>query len=184
MGNAFAIIVLLALILLPPSARASQTDERLDTLFGRLQVSDNNGEAAALTQQIWEIWHQSDNDVVYDLMSKGIEEMSIGNYDVALSAFKKVVEVEPKFAEGWNKRATVYYLMQEYESSIRDIERTLELEPRHFGALSGLGLIFLAMGNEGAALEAFEAALKVNPHLPGARTRAEQLRRRIRSKSF
>ncbi len=184
MGYSFTTLILLALLSLAPSACASQTDERLDTLFRRLQTTDDNGEAAALTQLIWEIWHQSDYDVVNDLMSKGIEEISLGNYDAALAAFNKVVEVDPHFAEGWNKRATVYYLMQEYEPSIRDIERTLELEPRHFGALSGLGLIFFAIDNEGAALKALEAALKVNPHLPGARTRAEQLRRRLRNKSF
>ena len=155
MGYSFTTLILLALLSLAPSARASQTDERLDTLFRRLQTTDENGEAAALPQLIWEIWHQSDYDVVNDLMSKGIEEISLGNYDAALAAFNKVVEVDPHFAEGWNKRATVYYLMQKYEPSIRDIKRTLELEPRHFGALSGLGLIFFAIGNEGAALEAF-----------------------------
>jgi len=78
----------------------------------------------------------------------------------------------------------VYYVMGKYKVSIRDIERTLALEPRHFGALSGLGLIFLAIGNDGAALGAFEAALKVNPHMPGPRTNAAELRQRQRSKSF
>ena len=184
MGYFFAATGLLALVSLVSPAVASQADERLDGIFAHLQTTGDDSEAAALTQLIWEIWHQSDNDTVNDFMSKGIEEMSIRNYRAALAAFNTVVEIEPNFAEGWNKRATVYYLMREYELSVHDLERTLALEPRHFGALSGLGLVFLAIGNEGAALKAFEAALKVNPHMPGAQTHAEQLRRLLRSKSF
>jgi len=183
-GYFFVAISMLALMSLAHPVGGSQTDERLDTLFGRLKTTDNNAEGAGLTQLIWEIWHQSDNDIVNDLMSEGIGEMSVRNYERALTVFNEVVEIAPDFAEGWNKRATVYYLMGKYKASIRDIERTLALEPRHFGALSGLGLIFLAVGNDGAALEAFEAALKVNPHMPGPRTNAEELRQRLRSKSF
>ncbi len=184
MGYFFVAISMLAFISLAPPVGGSQTDERLDTLFGRLKTTDNNAEGADLTQLIWEIWHQSDNDVVNDLMSEGIGEMSVRNYERALTVFNEVVEIDPDFAEGWNKRATVYYLLGKYKASMRDIERTLTLEPRHFGALSGLGLIFLAIGNDGAALEAFEAALKVNPHMPGLRTQVKDLRKSIRKKSF
>ena len=184
MGYFFVAISMLALMSLAPPVRGSQTDERLGTLFDRLKTTDNNVEGAVLTQLIWDVWHESDNAVVKDLMSEGIREISVRNYDAALTAFNKMVEVEPDFAEGWNKRATVYYLMGRYKASIQDIERTLALEPRHFGALSGLGLIFLAIGNDAAALKAFEAALKVNPNLPGPRTHAEELRQRLRSKSF
>jgi len=183
-GYFFVAISMLALISLAPPVGGSQTDERLDTLFGRLKTTDNDAEGAGLTQLIWEIWHQSDNDIVNDLMSEGIGEMSVRNYERALTTFNEVVEIAPEFAEGWNKRATVYYVMGKYKASIRDIERTLALEPRHFGALSGMGLNFLAIGNDGAALKAFEAALKVNPHMPGPRTHAEELRQRLRSESF
>ena len=144
---------------LAPPVGGSQTDERLDTIFSRIKTTDSTAEGAALAELTWEIWLQSDNDNVNELMSKGIEEMSVRNYQAALTAFNKIVEIDPEFAEGWNKRATVYYLMGEYEASISDIQRTLTLEPRHFGALSGLGLISFAIGNESAALNAFEAAL-------------------------
>ena len=184
MGYFFVALSMLVLMSLAPPAGGSQTDERLDALFGRLKTTDNNAEGAVLTQMIWEIWHQSDNDVVNELMSEGIGEMSVRNYERALTVFNEVVKIDPDFAEGWNKRATVYYLMGKYQASLRDIEQTLTLERRHFGALSGLGLIFLAIGNDGAALEAFEAALKVNPHMPGPRTNAEELRQRQRRKSF
>ncbi len=117
-------------------------------------------------------------------MAQGIEAMSRGNYEAALSAFSRVVEAEPDFAEGWNKRATVYYLMGDFGASVRDVERTLTLEPRHFGALSGLGLIYLVVGEDLPALKAFEAALEVNPYLRGARKHSEELRRRLLKNSI
>ncbi len=184
MGYFFIAISLFALISLAPPVEGGQTDERLETIFHRLKTTDNNLEGVMLTQLIWDIWHQSDNDNVSDLMSEGIREISIRNYEAALTTFNEMVEIDPDFAEGWNKRATVYYLMGKYKASIHDIHRTLALEPRHFGALSGLGLVSLAIGNNGAALKAFEAALKVNPHMPGPRTHAEELRQRLRSESF
>jgi tetratricopeptide (TPR) repeat protein len=101
-----------------------------------------------------------------------------------VDTFSEVIKLEPDLAEAWNKRATVYYLMGEYEASVRDIERTLALESRHFGALSGLGFIYLSHGEDRAAIEAFEAALEINPYLPGARTRVEELRRRQRRKAI
>ncbi len=182
MGRVVTVTVLAAVVLLATAALAGQTDHRLDALFDRLQTTDSEAEAAALTSQVWAIWHQSDSALVNAFMSDGIEEMSRRNYKEALAAFNKVVEADPDFAEGWNKRATVYYLMGEYVASVRDIERTLTLEPRHFGALSGLGLIYLALGEDSAALKAFEAALKVNPHLPGARAHAAELRRHLHGK--
>lgn len=163
---------------------AGQTDKRLDAIFERIKATDNSAEGAELATRVWEIWLQSDNDTVNELMSRGIEAMSVQNYEVALASFDKMVEIDPEFAEGWNKRATVYYLMGQYQASLRDIKQTLALEPRHFGALSGMGLVFLAMGNDAAALKAFEAALKVNPHMAGPRINAEELRQRLRSESF
>ncbi len=179
-----AAIVLAAVVALAPAARAGQADERLDVLFDRLKTTDSEVEAAALTRQIWVIWGHSASDVVNAFMARGVEAMSRCNYETALAAFSKVVETEPNFAEGWNKRATVHYLMGDYAASVQDVERTLTLEPRHFGALSGLGLIYLTVGDDLAALKAFEAALTVNPYLPGARTHVDQLRRRLRKNSI
>jgi tetratricopeptide (TPR) repeat protein len=86
----------------------------------------------------------------------------------------------PSFAEGWNKRATVYYLMGDFKASVGDIEHTLELEPRHFGALSGLGLIYMNMGKDQAALRAFRKTLEINPHLPAIRERADELAKKLK----
>ena len=184
MGRLIAAIVVVAMAWLVPATWVGQTDERLDALFDRLKTTDSETEAVTLTYQIWMIWRESESDVVNTLMTRGIEETSHRDYEAAVTTFSQVIELEPGLAEGWNRRATVYYLMGEYEASVRDIERTLALEPRHFGALSGLGFIYLRLGDDQAALQAFEAALKINPYLPGARARAEELRRRQRRESI
>jgi tetratricopeptide (TPR) repeat protein len=105
--------------------------------------------------------------------------MAEGRYPVALDRFDRLVEQVPDFAEGWNKRATVYYLMGNYPASVLDIRRTLELEPRHFGALSGLGLIYDALDDPAAALRSFEAAVAIDPHLETAQERIKELRRQV-----
>lgn len=184
MARFVAAMILAAVVLLASTTWASQDDDRLNALFDRLKTADSAADATVLTQQIWAIWRQSEIDTINVLMARGIQEMSRGNYEVALAAFNKVVKLEPNLAEGWNKRATVYYLIGKYEASVHDIERTLTLEPRHFGALSGLGFIYLSLGNKREALRAFQAALKLNPYLPGARTKAEELRRRLRRDSI
>lgn len=174
-----AMTVALSMIALAPAA-ADQTDPRLDGLFARLQSTDRPGEAQALEQRIWQIWIESDDPKENRLMALGIRAMSLRRLPQALERFDRLVEVAPEFAEAWNKRATVHYLMGNYGASVRDIQRTLALEPRHFGALSGLGLIYDALEEPAAALRSFEAALEINPHMEGPRQRMEELRRSLR----
>ncbi len=177
--------VLIALFLTSsPILMADQTDPRLDALFARLHTTDDAHHAAAVTNLIWAIWHQSDDDDVNELMRRGLAEMSAQNYAAAVKTFSEMTELDAGFAEAWNKRATVYYLMGEYGASVKDIDRTLELEPRHFGALSGLGLIMTAMGNDEAAIAAFEATLAVHPFAGGARQNLEALRARQKKRSL
>jgi tetratricopeptide (TPR) repeat protein len=160
--------------------RADQLDGRLDALFARLQATSSEADASAAEQQIWQIWIESDDMLENRLMAMGIQAMAAQQNALALDYFDRLVERAPDFAEAWNKRATVYYLMGNYRASVVDIERTLELEPRHFGALSGLGLIYDAIDQPAAALRSFEAALAINPHLRGTRQRVETLRRQLR----
>ena len=174
------IFILVSSITAP--VRAGQNDPRLSVLFDRLQSTKDETEAAEVTRWIWAIWIESENETINTLMAKGIEEMSRQNFVEAVTTFTNVVEADPNFAEGWNKRATVYYLMGEYSASILDVEQTLALEPRHFGALSGLGLIYLALGDGWKALKAFEGALKVNPHLTSAQIHVEELRKYLHGK--
>ncbi|MCE2392509.1 MAG: tetratricopeptide repeat protein [Proteobacteria bacterium] len=99
-------------------------------------------------------------------MNRGIEAMGSGNHSEALEAFDSIVRAAPGFAEGWNKRATLYWLLGEHEASVRDIERTLALEPRHFGALSGLAMIRQEQGQVFDALDALERIARIHPHMP------------------
>jgi tetratricopeptide (TPR) repeat protein len=158
------------------NAFADQTDTRLDGLFGQLQTTEDPAEAVRLTRAIWTVWFEIDDQDIASLMAAGDRAMRVRRFPDALVEFDAVVAAAPDYAEGWNRRATLYYMMGEYEASIADVDRVLELEPRHFGALSGLGQIFAAQGQLEAALEAFEYALQVNPHMPGPRLNIEHLR--------
>lgn len=172
------------LLLAVSAVMVSQTDTRLDALFGRLQTTADVTEATQLTNLIWAIWHQSNNEQVNELMRQGLAEMSQQNHRAAVDRFTTMIEIDPEFAEGWNKRATVHYLLGDYRASVKDIDRTLELEPRHFGALSGLGLIMMALDNDEAAIHAFEATLAVNPFADGARENIQELKERQEKRSF
>ena len=178
-----AMILLWVAVLVPGLMRPAvgdQQDGRLDMLFERLRVTSSEVEARTAEQQIWQIWSESEDPLVNRLMRDGVQAMAAEQLAVALDYFNRMVELAPDFAEGWNKRATVYYLMDNYQASVLDIERTLDLEPRHFGALSGLGMIYDAIDEPEAALRSFEAAVAVNPHLDGPRQRIEALRRQLR----
>jgi tetratricopeptide (TPR) repeat protein len=175
---ALVLTVLLALTAVTVSAHADQTDPRLDDLFARLQEDGlSEAEAGEIQKQIWDIWTSIDDVRADSLMSLGIANMAGGDYEGAVRSFTVLIEKFPEFAEAWNKRATVYYLMGEYEASLADVRRTLVLEPRHFGALSGLGLIFYQFDEYKKAIAAYEAALEVNPHAPGAKENLEKLRK-------
>jgi tetratricopeptide (TPR) repeat protein len=161
---------------------AAQDDPRLDALFGQLAVTDDAREAALIENVIWSIWHQSGDPRIDTLMVRGIEAMQAEDYPAAEKAFTEITEKKPGFAEGWNKRATVRYLVRDFKGSIADIDKTLALEPRHFGALSGLGLVYLALGREEDALTAFKRAAALRPHVPGADDQVKELEEHLRGK--
>jgi tetratricopeptide (TPR) repeat protein len=165
-----ALVALVLLAALPcGAARADQDDPRLPALFARLKTVQSDDEARPIEALIWQIWSVSADDEVNGMMLRGLRAMGEGDPKQALPIFDAMVQRSPNFAEGWNKRATVFFLLGDFESSVGDIERTLQLEPHHFGALSGLGQIYLALDRDEAALKAFEAALAIDPHLVGIR---------------
>ena len=135
--------LIILIILFSNFAHADQKDSRLIELFDKLFLSTNNMESSKLLFNIWDIWSEADNQETQILFDEANQFMDVGELDNAIELFTKVVMQSPEFAEGWNKRATVYFLKGELNKSISDIEKTLNLEPRHFGALDGLAEIYL-----------------------------------------
>jgi tetratricopeptide (TPR) repeat protein len=162
-----------------PSA-ADQKDPRLDPLFEQLQGTTSPPEAQAVEAQIWMIWMEAKDGPTDTLMQLGLAAMQSGNLPGALELFDAITAQKPDFAEGWNKRATVLYMLGAYERSAQDVAKVLELEPRHFGALAGLGLIDMELDKTDAAIDAFERALKLNPQMPAIKQRLEMLKRKKR----
>lgn len=147
-----------------PGDDAPARAQRLDELFARLRAAKAEGEADEIVSRIWELWQQSGDGRLDAAMHQAILLMGQAPAQ-ALPILDDIVAKKPSWAEGWNKRATVLYLMGEYDRSLADIDRVLALEPRHFGALSGIGLIRFEKGETREALAAFRRALAVNPFL-------------------
>ena len=166
-------------------AAGDQTDPALDRLFADLARTGDHAEAETLTTEIWARWITASDDPGADrLMQTGMALMNQGMLDSAERVFSRLVNDSPEFAEAWNKRATVRFLLGDDAGSRRDIARVIDLEPRHFGALSGLGMIHMRSGDLEAALQAFEAALRINPHLAQAEDVTRQLRKQLRGQAL
>lgn len=164
--NVLAINVLAIFALPIPSLLADQTDARLPALFSELRTTSEAEKAKIIAAEIWQIWSEhSDNDRLSENLKLGIAQMEAGRLRQAEQIFTTIIDSDPAFAEAWNKRATVYFLMGAYDRSKRDIAQTILREPRHFGALSGLGLVETHLGNYDAALKAYEQAIALHPYL-------------------
>ena len=143
---------------------ADQNDKRLDDLFFVLAHTDDNSEMKKATESIWEIWLETNDPLIEYDFKRGLKLMKVGQLKESIKIFTKVIENNPNFAEAWNKRATVYYLIGDFDSSVMDIKQTLQLEPRHFGAMDGLGLIFIHLQQFEKAIDVYDQMLKILPH--------------------
>jgi len=165
-------------------ALADQTDKRLPDLFSELKKAPDADTAAAVETKIWQIWFESGNAELDALMAEGSDAMESDDYKTALDRFNQIIAKRPDFAEGWNRRATLYYLMGEYKKSLADIDRTLKLEPRHIGALSGLGLVNTQLDKFEAAADAFKRVLAISPQNMSAQRNLDAIREIIKKKSI
>ena len=170
---------LVSCIVVGTPVAADQNDPRLGSLMSALKTAPTMDAARPIEAQIWEIWAKSGNKAVDMLMTEGVARLDGGENDAALEVFDRVVRLAPSFAEGWNKRATTLYAMGRFEQSTQDIDKVLALEPRHFGALSGLGLCNIRLGKHREALAAFQRAAAVDPNLPGVQANIEALKKRL-----
>lgn len=179
--------MLAAWLLLCPAerdARADQNDPRLDTLFSELRRAESAAVAERIDGRIWAIWLESGSGVVDLMMTEGLKALALGRHEAALEAFDAAVRTAPEFAEAWNKRATVHFLLGDYEASRRDVEMTLELEPRHYGAMSGLGAIHMTLDQPAEALEWFRRAIQIHPHLEGVRKHIRALEAEVEGRAI
>jgi len=166
------------------SAPADDKQIALDALLKQLKSAGDEKAASVIEEAVWQLWLRSGSDTVDLLMSRVIAAMKQDDNSLALDLLNHVVEIRPGYAEGWNKRATVFFHLRDYARSLHDVERTLSLEPRHFGALAGLGLIFQELGQDENALKAFRRALAVHPFLPAVRRAEKKLSDKIEGRGI
>ena len=153
-----------------------------ERLLARLADTDAQVRDAA-GAAIWQLWSRSGDAAIDKLFNRGVAQMQAQAHAAALATFSEIVRRKPAFAEGWNKRATVYFLLGENEKSLQDCDEVLKRNGKHFGALSGAGQIHLQLGHPEQALDYFKRALAVNPNLEGLDEAIEVLEQHLRIKS-
>jgi tetratricopeptide (TPR) repeat protein len=173
----FLSLMTLVLLTVGTPAGAGQGSLRLDPLFQALRATTDAAYAESVEEHIWDLWLDNPNAETIRVMRAGVLSFNSDDYVAALAAFDAVVALDPTYAEGWNKRASAHYMLGHHRAAAEDLRRALSLEPRHFGALTELGLVYLAVDQPAAALRAFEAALAINPHLDKVRQQADAIRR-------
>src|SRR6201989_3102306 len=153
----------------PPEAPAklprADKGRGLDFLFGALKAAPDEASAKHVEARIWAIWMQTPSDTAALLMVRAKAAMDAQQMDVALKLLDATIKLRPDYVEAWNRRATLYYVKNDYAHSLADIQQVLIREPRHFGALAGLGMIMQDIGDDKRALDAFRQALAINPYL-------------------
>jgi tetratricopeptide (TPR) repeat protein len=185
-GSKIIMFLATAMLLLAYApANADQTDPKLDTLFAALQTSLSNANAASLEREIWAIWTRyPDDQAINRQMDRAIKMMNAGRLDDAEAMFSAIISRKPAFAEAWNKRATVRFFRGDNAGSANDILQVIKLEPRHFGALSGLGMIKVREGDLQGALQAYRAAQRINPFLPNIEVIIDRLGQRLKGRAL
>ena len=141
---------------------------------------DNETVRNTAEQSIWKIWARSGDPSVDRLYARGMREMNEGSFARAISTFSEIIKLKPEFAEGWNKRATLYYMTEQYDKSLEDCDEVMKRNPYHFGALSGYGHIHLEFRLLEQAIEYFQRALKINPNMGSIARLIERLERQIK----
>jgi len=148
-----------------PHVRLNNRAHNLDFLFGALKAAPDDETAKAIEQRIWALWMISRSDTANLLMARVQKAVEEKDLDLALTLLDAIVKIKPDYVEAWNRRATIYYMKHDYGHSVADIREVLNREPRHFGALTGFGLILQDIGDDKQALEVYRRALAVYPRM-------------------
>jgi tetratricopeptide (TPR) repeat protein len=148
-----------------PKAQKGDRTRNLDFLFGALKAAPDADTAKQVEARIWALWIASGSDTANILMGRVRTAVDANELDIALQLLDALIKLKPDYIEAWNRRATIHYMRKEFGQSMQDIRQVLSREPRHFGALSGLGMILQEFGEDKQALEVFRRALDINPNL-------------------
>ena len=168
------IFIIIFFISLP--VKSDQFDSRLPNLFDKLYFSENDQKINIITKKIWDIWNETNNIKIDADFYRGMESLRTRDLIMSIVYFTRVIEKKPDFAEGWNKRATVYFMMGKFDKSMLDIKQTLKLEPRHFGALDGMGLIFMHLEQYSEAIKIYDLMLKIFPNSEGIKNKKQLIK--------
>jgi tetratricopeptide (TPR) repeat protein len=170
----------------PPSnlPRLQQGTVNLDRLFEALKVAPDNESAKYVENRIWAMWIATDSDTTTLLMTRVKAAVAAKDLDLGIKLLTAIIDIKPDYIEAWNRRATIYYMKKDFNDSLADIHEVLKREPRHFGALSGLGMIMQELGDDKHALEAFRRALVVHPHLEHIPDLVKQLTEKVEGRDI
>jgi tetratricopeptide (TPR) repeat protein len=177
--NRLLILILAAFGMMATAASAETDHERLDNLFATLKAAPDHAAADAVASQIKRIWMHSGSDTADLLLERADTALAHQDIPLSIELLDRLVVLAPDWAEAWNRRATLFYLMDDYPRAMSDIAETLKREPRHYGAIAGMGLIFMQRGNKKLAYEAFERVLAIYPQLETAQKAVQELRTEI-----
>ena len=168
----------------PKKLPHGQSAQNLDFLFGALKVAPDDDTAKAVEQRIWATWAMTRSDTTALLMSRAQTAVEQHDADLALKLLDAVIKIRPKYVEAWNQRATLYYMKKDYGRALSDIREVLRREPRHFGALSGLGLIMQDLGDDKQALEVYRRALAIYPRLQHIPDLVKELQEKVEGRDI
>ena len=177
-------ILIILFVLNITNLEANDKNKKLDRLFNDLKFK-NATLSYEIEQKIWELWstHPSDKNLTR-MLAEGSNLVNKKKFDQAIVVFSKVINLDPKWAEAWNKRATVLYMVGEFQKSQDDIDKVLELEERHFGALAGQGLVNIQLENYDKAIMSYKKAQQIYPKMKSPKIMIKQIEELIRSQSI
>lgn len=167
-----------------PQMSLAERLRNLDFLFGALKAAPNDEAAKAIEQRIWAVWMVSPSDTANLLMTRVRSAIEQKDTDLAFKLLDGIIKVKPDYVEAWNRRATLYYMKKDYGHALADIREVLKREPRHFGALSGLGLILQDIGDDKNALEAYRRALAVYPRIQRIPDAVKELQSKVEGRDI
>jgi tetratricopeptide (TPR) repeat protein len=167
-----------------PKPQRGDRVRNLDFLFDALKAAPDDASAKAVEDRIWALWLASGSDTANLLMSRVKTAVEAQDLDLAIKLLTAIIELKPDYVEAWNRRATIYYMKRDFAASLADIREVLAREPRHFGAISGLGMILQEFGDEKNALAVFRRALAIHPRLPKIPELVKQLSEKVEGRDI